>query len=74
MSKVSNIMPANALAAQSLINKKVEVLSDEGELITGTVTGITLGNNETKLVISYEKDGTATNIIVSVGQVKKLVS
>lgn len=74
MAKVSNVMPANALAAQSLISKQVEVLSDEGKLITGTVTGVTMVNNETKLIVRYEKDGVAANVMVGVGQVKKIVS
>lgn len=74
VSKVSNVLPANTLAAQALVGKKVEAVTDDGMSISGKVTGITLANNETKLVVSYKKDGTDTNAIVGLGQVKKIVS
>lgn len=72
--KVTNVLPANTLAAQVLVGRQVEAVSDDGTSISGKVTGITLVNNETKLVVTYKKDGNDTNAIVTLGQVKKIVS
>lgn len=74
VTKISSVLPTNTLAAQSLVNRKVEALTDTGETITGTVSGVTLVNNVTKLVVTYKKDGVDTTAIVDIGQVKKVVS
>jgi flagellar basal-body rod modification protein FlgD len=74
VSKISNVLPANTLAAQALVNKTVEAVTDDGTSISGKVTGIALVNNETRLVIKYTKDGASTNAIVGIGQIKKIVS
>lgn len=72
--KVTNVLPTNTLSAQVLVGRQVEAVSDDGTSISGKVTGITLVNNETKLVVTYKKDGNDTNAIVTLGQVKKIVS
>lgn len=74
IAKVTNVLPANTLAAQTLVGRQVEAVTDGGESITGKVTGITLVNNETKLVVTYQQDGKDTNAILGIGQVKKTVS
>ncbi|HWR56216.1 MAG TPA: flagellar hook capping FlgD N-terminal domain-containing protein [Negativicutes bacterium] len=74
VAKVTNVLPTNTLAAQTLVGSKVEAVTDAGENITGTVIGITLVNNETKLVLTYQKDDTDTRAIVGIGQVTKIVS
>lgn len=74
VSKVTNVLPANTLAAHVLVGREVEAVTDDGSGITGKVISITLVNNETKLVIAYQKDGKDTNTILGVGQVKKIVS
>jgi len=72
--KISSVLPTNTLAAQSLLNHKVEAVTNEGETITGTVSGITLVNNVTKIVVTYKENNQDTNLIVDIGQVKKVVS
>jgi hypothetical protein len=74
VTKVTNVSPSNTLAAQTLIGKTVEAVTDEGTSISGKVISTTLINNETKLVVTYKKDGTDTNAIIGLGQVKKTVS
>ncbi len=74
VAKVTNVLPTNTLAAQTLVGSKVEAVTDAGENVTGTVIGITLVNNETKLVLTYQKDDTDTRAIVGIGQVTKIVS
>jgi flagellar basal-body rod modification protein FlgD len=71
--KVTKVLPTNTLAAQALAGKTVEAVTDEVETITGTVSGITLVNNVTKLIVNYKKDGVDTKAIVDIGQVKKVI-
>jgi flagellar basal-body rod modification protein FlgD len=73
LSKISEVLPANSLAAQSLVNHNVEAFTNEGETITGKVTGITLVNGDTKVVVSYKKDNVDTTVILDVGQIKKVL-
>mgnify|MGYP001277064785 CR=1 FL=1 len=74
VAKVLQVLPTNTIAAQSLVGRKLQAVTDEGETITGTVSGITLVNNVTKLVITYKKDDKDTNAIVDIGQIKAIVS
>lgn len=74
VSKIKNVSPANTLAAQALVGKTVEAVTNDGTSISGKITGITLVNNETKLVVTYKKDNADTNAIIGLGQVKKIVS
>jgi flagellar basal-body rod modification protein FlgD len=74
MSKISEVLPSNSLAAQSLVDHTVEAFTNEGETITGKVVGITLVNGDTKVVVSYKKANVDTTVILDVGQIKKVVS
>lgn len=74
IAKISNVLPVNTIAARTLVDKQVNALTDDGESITGKVTGITIANNETKLVVTYQADGKDINAIIGVGQVKNVIS